>query len=121
MDRSAHQPTNVPNGNNISQRESHGGLKMPPNSTPLDLEKGPMHPPMIERIELNKEKFTPDHQQKTVGEAEKHVLSLQADIISVLSGHSNTRSGMKYRRDQNIKFTNNFPISKSNYDGMSNF
>ena len=28
---------------------------------------------------------------------------------------------MKYRRDQNIKFTNNFPISKSNYDGMSNF
>ena len=75
----------------------------------------------------NQEKSTPEAKfaasvgkhVKKISEGEKHVLSLQADIISVLSGQSNTRSGIKYRRDQQIKFTNNFPISKSNYDGMS--
>ena len=39
-----------------------------------------------------------------------NVLSMQADIISVLSGHSHSRSAMKNkntRGDRKIKFTNN--------------
>lgn len=45
--------------------------------------------------------------QGLVNEEHNHVLSLQADIISVLSGHSHSRSGRKQAADLRIKFQNN--------------
>ena len=52
MDRSTHQPTNVPNANNVSHRDSIPAMKPPTSSTPADLEKGPSMQP-IDKIELN--------------------------------------------------------------------
>ena len=99
----------------MSQRDLIDNIPVPGVSPSVmaqdDIEKGRVAQPdpgNINRLELmNQEKSTPEAKfamsmgkhAKKVSEGEKHVLSLQADIISVLSGQSNTRSGIKYRRD----------------------
>ena len=48
-------------------------------------------------------------------EDQKNVLSMQADIISVLSGHSHNRSGKKkYERERKMKFSSRAPMSMNN-------
>lgn len=42
---------------------------------------------------------------------------MQADVISVLSGHSHSRSAMKQLRDKKNLSVKKSPLSHSNYDG----
>ena len=120
MDRS-NQPTGLPgvdgnqsirvsNGELIKSREEKRESAVPQLD---DLEQG---------VNSNQGGVESGGQRRTQpdinsGEDAHHVLSMQADVISVLSGHSYARSGMKIKRDKQLNFLNkNAPMSMSNYD-----
>jgi len=90
---SGHQITNIPADvpGQQNNRQSQDILAPPACGKPkvIDLEAGDR------KLTQQRQTLTPDY--RGLVEDPKQVLSMQADIISVLSGHSHSRSGMKYR------------------------
>lgn len=90
-----------------SQNQWHRGSQdeyMPPKCGTPDIETGYAKVPIVTK--------TPQIEQTN-----NNVFSMQADVISVLSGHSHSRSAMKQLREKKNLSIGKSHLSQSNYGG----